>query len=1381
MRRSQGFSLIEVLSATALVGVAAMVAVAYVSRASDHATWAKDKLFARQKALSILAELRAYVEGGEGEVAADLDGFDDGVSYSPTLTITPDPLDPGAFVEPTHPISDNRREDGEWRWYRQITVRHYGSGESRDMRLCTVRLYRMRSRDVMPGEKMADVSSVIRTVGESEPTTQVFDLYLVAAENVPGWWVHMDALQPFVEAALQDLETRNPGLVFRRHWITRLGYGRDEEYAPYTNQTRDSRANTPWAYVYPGAMPSGESTERYYVPERMSGRMNLDGELTPTFMNDQAPSEPYSDDNHNGRRDPGESFTDENGNGMWDLGNPVPYALADQHNHCMRLPDALRRFRARVAAGQESEDTPTLRILLDEMQVNPDKYRNAIVVNLHGEMLPMPPTRNYSDAAAAPELRQGWRVVTHPERLRPKRVAGNGTASDAPRFRVHAFKTSFPAGNEALMTQEEPYLDTNKNGAYDPGETYQDWNANGAWDAGIPATLVFHGGIFGEDERIGSSDFSGNANGATNPTLIVERLPGGIDADGNGTPDPYTPFSNAPQFPESFADWNGDGRRQVAEPYLDLNGNGAHDVGEPHQELDGGGGYTGATETLADTNGNGRYDAARPAEPFTDGDGDGVWDAAEPYWDRNGNGLRDGPANPSPPAWQPWNPSDLGNTAAEDSYVYNFGEPFRDLNANATYDEAEAFFDSNGNGVRDGGFERGEMWFTTTYDGANKQTIVSLYGTPLEAPLVGSQGLSASRRLYDLDYVPCPTPDSSAPGSAPFVRDLAWSGSVPKNTARWRVTLPLARVRGAFEAMPGANDGDVRDVLIACETRIGTDLSTGTMWPARSRPQDLSTTYAWFNATAESIPYSERFQMRGDPRHCPYADLSQTGDTAPNGYNWFFDNLRDGDGDATSLWLAFEPTRLRDGWRSRNDNDVPHMLQWLRESLVSTQSLFTTLSGFSFYYLSCGGDVGFDSANGYPNSVPMDGLPHGVTGDVYENTITSSPGSFAQRGSRKFVRSNAGADAGRRAGGSWWSKPWIGELFDDADYASEWKPWGNLRASLSGSSSGYRLIKRVDAPGSQMPYGTTLLNRLAFMSTEGSTSFFNIGGSTSTFHHQFASGQTGSLVGEGFELAANYGYPMPTTVNISRPFHLASSAAGSVGSEWTYTDAFPRYSADLVQRYYDHQSGSNGSGLVRLTESGPSPRSCYVVVNGIDRVANNGASFIARWAVLSLIHSFLTAGQPGAADRIEQVPRVAILSPNLTTEIDQPTTLAVKWSASWTRWDAQKYTDAYPDDFAGDEGDIVYRLLYSRDNGATWMNMRTNDEADVGVLDWIDGSGPDPARTVGDWNPGGDETYTWPVPAELFPQGSYKIRIECYLRRKGLHYAFHQEKFYVKR
>ena len=85
-RRARGFSLIELLIAGAVIAVIGMAGVAYVVRAAQTSENSKDTVYAREKAMSILSELRAYVEGGEGQVAADLDGFDDGISQQAALT-----------------------------------------------------------------------------------------------------------------------------------------------------------------------------------------------------------------------------------------------------------------------------------------------------------------------------------------------------------------------------------------------------------------------------------------------------------------------------------------------------------------------------------------------------------------------------------------------------------------------------------------------------------------------------------------------------------------------------------------------------------------------------------------------------------------------------------------------------------------------------------------------------------------------------------------------------------------------------------------------------------------------------------------------------------------------------------------------------------------------------------------------------------------------------------------------------------------------------------------------------------------------------------------------------------------------------------------------
>jgi hypothetical protein len=1379
MRTSRGFSLLEALMASILVALAAMAGAAHVTRSSQHSDWARDKAFARQKALSVLAELRAYVEGGEGEVAADLDGLDDGLAVVPTLTIAADPNLPGTLVAPEHPLSGNIMDSGVWRWQRRITVRRFPGVEARDLRIVTVRVFRTRPADTLPGEAMAEVSSVIRTVGDSYPTAQVYDVYLLALENVPGWWVYMDAIQPFVEATLTDLESRNPGLTFRTHWITKLGYGRDEEYAPATNEVRDSRANTPWTYVYPGSMPAGFAASRYYPAERFSARVNLDGEWAPTFVGGHAAAEPFTDGDGDGVYDPGETFTDGDGDGIRDAGNPWPYALADQHNHCMRSPDEVARFEARRAAGLEDEGTPTWRLLLDRMVSEPDRFHNAILVNLHGELLPLPPARNVSDAAKDPAALPGWRAVTHPERIRMARVAGNDVLSTRPRWRVHAWKTVFPSP-EALMTQPEPFLDSDGDGKRSGVEAYQDWNADGTHDVGVPLSVTIPGG-----------DFSQNINGTGFVPLMVTRLAGGVDADGSGAADPYQAFTAASRYPEEWKDLDSDGRRQVAELWLDLDGDAAYTAGEPHQDLDGDGIYTPASEPLTDANGNGRFDAATPAEPFTDLDADGVWDAPEPYDDVDANGAWTPATVPVLP-WRAWNPAiDNLSPASRAVYYAAYGEPFLDRDGDSVRDAGEVLFDCDQDGVHDGGFRRGEMWFGATYDAVGDRTVLTLWGTPLECPVVSSAGLPSTWRLYDLDYVPCPTPSSLA-GTNRFARDLFTTGSFPKNTARWVIEMTIPGLRQALESAPGANDGDATDQVLSVETRLGTDLATGVRWPVANSPANLSRSYAWYCDSLTDVPFSERYQFQGDPRHSPYADTDATGASFPHGYNWFFDDQRNGATNATASWLAFDPARIKDGWNKYTNgvdfgrgscHDVGRLMAWMRTAITSSEALYTTLTGFSNYYLSLGGDVGYDSANGFANSIPMDGAPFGLASDVYENTITDGNGDAALNGSLKLVRSNTGStSASLRSGGAWWSKPWLGELYPDAVYASQWAPWGNLRAGTAAGTA--RLIRRDAVPSGQLPQGTTLVRAHARLQDSGCTSFFNIGTSSphATFHHQYQDGQNGTLVEDGPELAQRYGFPLSTTAAISRPFGLALDSSGLQGSEFPYATEYPRFAAQLVRRFYSHQASPTlvGSGLVRLQQPGGA-RGGYIVVNGIDKTTESGSAFIARYSMLSLTHSYFAAGLPGALNRVKQLPRVQILTPTLITELDNPATIELRWSSAWRRWDGQPYTTSHPAGFAEDESALVYVIMLSRDGGREWTNLLDDSPAEPGVLPWIDGVGADPARTRPDQGTGADEVFVWNTPAADVPEGTYMLRIEAYRGGEALHYAQHMERIYVDR
>jgi prepilin-type N-terminal cleavage/methylation domain-containing protein len=1367
---ARGFTLIEIMIAASVIAVCGMAGIAYITRATQGADYSRDRVFARQKAMSILSELRAYVEGGKGEVAADLDGFDDGIAQNATLSIQPDPLDPGAFIQPDHKLSGNFQDVGQWRWYRRITVRHFPGVTTRDLRICTVRLFRHFPNTPLPGEQMAEVSSVVRTVGDAYPTTQVYDVYLLALESVPGWWVYMDSIKPFIDATLADLEARNPGLEFRTHWITTTGYGRDEQYAPYTNETRISTDSTAWGYVYPGKLPAGSSAVRYYVPDTMKARVNLDGNLAPTFANDLSAGETFTDSNGNSLRDAGEPFVDSNGNTEYDVGNPVPYAMADQFNHCMRAPDEDAKFAARVAAGQDVDETPTWRMLLDRMIADPAKYHNTILINLHGELLPMPPVRNYSDASKDPVSKPGWRAVAHPELLRPRRTQGNDALSDAPRWRVYGYKTEF-TNTENLTSQKEPFTDVNKDGAYNAGEPFQDWNANGQWNDEWPITM-----------EIAGINCAAAINAGVNPSLIIKRLAGGIDANGDGTADPYTAFANAMTYPETFNDANGDGVCNVVEPYFDLNGNGAYDAGEPFQDLDANGLRSGVAEPFTDSNGNARWDKKAPADVYTESTGNTFWNGAEPFLDNNTDGVRNGPtAAPPLPVWRAWNPAiDNINAATRAAYCASYGEPWNDLNANTLYNAAEVLlYDSNGNGVFDGGWTRGEMWYEAFWDSVAKATVVTLHGTPLRTPeTADSRGLDATARLYDLDYLPCPMINTAPATVSQFERDLNSAAvDVPKNTARWTLELPLAQVRKGWETAVGANNGDATDRVLSVTTRLGTDRTTGPMWPTKNRPENLSKSYSYFYSDAGKVPFSERYQFQGDPRNCPYADLDRYGGPFANGYNWYFDNFKSSGTDKSANYLAFDTARLAAGWMGRNQVDTARYMYWLRQAITKTEAVYTTLTGFSYYYLSVGGDVGYDSANGFASSIPVDGARYNMAGSIFEDTIAGG-GTAGVGGSQKFLRSANGAAAGIRSGGYWWSKPWMGELFQDSAFAGQWAPWGNLRAATGTAALTYQQMRRGSVVAAQQPAGTLMPNLVARTAEEGSTSLFTVGSAAATFHHQYQDGMTGNLVGDGPQLAANYNFPMPTTAPISRPFDLGVSADGGTPPEFGYTTDYPHYSASTVVNFYDHVNTHKGSALVRLTEPGGTPRAGFIVVNGIDRTTGSGSAFIARYSLLTLVHSYFAAGLAGTG-RIKQLPRAQITSPTIITELTNPGSIAVSWKTEWTRWDGKPYTTAFAPTFTENESDLVYVPLYSKDGGRTWLNMKNNTTAQLGKLPWVGGV-PDPALTINDGG-AGNETWTWPTPAGTFPEGSYIIRIEGYRKSEPQHYSQHQEKIYVNR
>ena len=365
----RGFTLIEVIIGLFVLGIVFAVIANYIAMTFNYTSSNQDIAFANVKANQLIEELKSYIRKGEEKRAEYLDNFDDGTSYNPVLTTTKD-------ANPDHILSGNSKlSDGNWRYYRKITVKKLPNIESRDVRYVIVEIFKRVGNEY---KRLSNISTIISTMGSSDIPQQVYDIYLIAIENVPGWWVNTTNLRMMIDSAISEMESRNPNLTIRTHWITRLSYGRDEYYRPYINKNNTVASSIPWAYLYPGLLNnSAQANSYYYDANFIKGKLNIDG-----FPNDGT------------------------------------YALADQFNHSMRYPDELARYNYEKLSNPNLE--PSWRMLMEDLFSNPDKYKNSIIINLHGELMPFPPLRNYSDPAKDPEDPNylGVRVVTHPEKLK---------------------------------------------------------------------------------------------------------------------------------------------------------------------------------------------------------------------------------------------------------------------------------------------------------------------------------------------------------------------------------------------------------------------------------------------------------------------------------------------------------------------------------------------------------------------------------------------------------------------------------------------------------------------------------------------------------------------------------------------------------------------------------------------------------------------------------------------------------------------------------------------------------------------------------------------------------------------------------------------------
>ncbi|MEB3328256.1 MAG: hypothetical protein VKQ33_03370 [Candidatus Sericytochromatia bacterium] len=432
--RRPGANLLEVLIAASVVGLVLMALGAFITGGFRAGITERDRAFATQKALQMLEEVGQ--RGATAAQAATVQALDGSTSFALTTV---------AGASPDDPLSGNPRDPavpGRYKYVRAITVTSEASDPQ--ARLVTVKVWYNHADNavVPPDDPLAVASGLVRTQAVALGSRQVLEVYVLSIENLPHvlrksetelLYPSAAAARSLLSASLSRLEAQFPGFQLRIHYVTRLSEGRDPGYRPYVNdeQHLDGRLNggrddLAWAYLYPGRLDAASDSPHFFDLRDLRGR----------YLRGRPAAAPVVE-------------------------NAAHHAFADQFNHAVRHADEfVEPFGAAVTpAGADGGDVSPLsfrQLLEDMLWDQTGKYAQAVVVNLHGELLPVVPLRNYSDPAkdpgdAATDARiKERRLVTHPYKL--------VTPVDEPlRLLVHPFMADgLPTSEDTLYPTPDP-------------------------------------------------------------------------------------------------------------------------------------------------------------------------------------------------------------------------------------------------------------------------------------------------------------------------------------------------------------------------------------------------------------------------------------------------------------------------------------------------------------------------------------------------------------------------------------------------------------------------------------------------------------------------------------------------------------------------------------------------------------------------------------------------------------------------------------------------------------------------------------------------------------------------------------------------------------
>ncbi|HPC78570.1 MAG TPA: hypothetical protein PK811_09585, partial [bacterium] len=341
-----------------------------------------------------------------------------------------------------------------------------------------------------------------------------------------------------------------------------------------------------------------------------------------------------------------------------------------------------------------------------------------------------------------------------------------------------------------------------------------------------------------------------------------------------------------------------------------------------------------------------------------------------------------------------------------------------------------------------------------------------------------------------LQYIPCPVNGQNW-------QDLTTTGNnIPKNTARWIITLD-------HNYLPANSRLDI-------ETYIGNIGASDIPDPTQYTP-NRSKTYTWIGIEP---PITEKFQFMGDPRYCPYLDVKIAGR-----YNRCFTNSLSGYSGFTG----------NNGWNNYVfDSDIPRYFQVFRDGILRSSSIFNSVTGFSFYYVGFGQEIGGDSSNAYINNLldnPISGLPW-KAGTRTTKVDEIIPDDGANQSYCRLIKDY---------NSNWYSRIWLGELYPDSQYNS-WvaDDGGNLtaptffREKYSSLGYSYDRYKRTSHYGPP-----TALNA-------------NSGSGCFNHEHKNDNTNTATLTNDGKKINEAFNMVLPESMDARRPFALnATTVSGS--------------------------------------------------------------------------------------------------------------------------------------------------------------------------------------------------------------------------------------------